>query len=68
MAAPNSEIVPGPESLSPESHGAGPPGGVTGGGAAGWSDRFEEGLHPAIERFNASIGFDIELLQQDLDG
>ncbi|MFZ9266246.1 MAG: lyase family protein, partial [Vulcanococcus sp.] len=33
-----------------------------------WSQRFEEGLHPAIERFNASIGFDINLLQQDLDG
>ncbi|NDG03526.1 MAG: argininosuccinate lyase, partial [Synechococcaceae bacterium WBB_34_004] len=33
-----------------------------------WSNRFEQGLHPAIERFNASIGFDIALLQQDLDG
>ncbi|MFM8974506.1 MAG: argininosuccinate lyase [Vulcanococcus sp.] len=33
-----------------------------------WSQRFEQGLHPAIERFNASIGFDITLLQQDLDG
>ncbi len=33
-----------------------------------WSDRFEEGLNPEIERFNASIGFDIELLQEDLDG
>ena len=33
-----------------------------------WSARFEQGLHPAIERFNASIGFDIHLLQQDLDG
>ena len=42
--------------------------GVTGGSAAGWSDRFDQGLHPAIERFNASIGFDIALLQQDLDG
>ena len=42
--------------------------GVTGGSAAGWSDRFEQGLHPAIERFNASIGFDITLLQEDLDG
>ena len=42
--------------------------GVTGGAGAGWSDRFEQGLHPAIERFNASIGFDIELLQQDLQG
>jgi argininosuccinate lyase len=42
--------------------------GVTGGSGLGWSDRFEEGLHPSIERFNASIGFDITLLQQDLDG
>ena len=25
-------------------------------------------MHPSIERFNASIGFDITLLQQDLDG
>lgn len=33
-----------------------------------WSDRFEQGLHPAIERFNASIGFDIALLQEDLEG
>ena len=33
-----------------------------------WSDRFDQGLHPAIERFNASIGFDLELLEQDLDG
>ncbi len=33
-----------------------------------WSDRFEQGLNPAIERFNASIGFDINLLQEDLDG
>ena len=43
-------------------------GGVTGGGSATWSDRFDQGLHPAIERFNASIGFDITLLQEDLDG
>ena len=42
--------------------------GVTGGSGSGWSDRFEEGLHPSNERFNASIGFDITLLQQDLDG
>ena len=71
MAAPNSETVPGPDSLAGgASYGAitGASSGVTGGGATGWSDRFEEGLHPAIERFNASIGFDIELLQQDLDG
>ncbi|MFN7228331.1 MAG: argininosuccinate lyase [Synechococcaceae cyanobacterium] len=33
-----------------------------------WSDRFEQGLHPAIERFNASIGFDLALLADDLDG
>lgn len=33
-----------------------------------WSDRFEQRLNPAIERFNASIGFDIALLQEDLDG
>ena len=43
-------------------------GGVTGGDSATWSDRFEQGLHPAIERFNSSIGFDITLLQEDLDG
>ena len=36
--------------------------------ASTWSQRFEQGLHPSIERFNASIGFDIALLQQDLDG
>lgn len=36
--------------------------------ASTWSERFEQGLHPAIERFNASIGFDIALLQEDLDG
>ena len=33
-----------------------------------WSQRFEQGLNPFIERFNASIGFDIQLLQEDLDG
>jgi argininosuccinate lyase len=33
-----------------------------------WSDRFEGSLHPAIARFNASIGFDIELLEYDLTG
>lgn len=33
-----------------------------------WSDRFESSLHPAIARFNASIGFDIELLEYDLTG
>ena len=43
-------------------------GGVTGGAAGAWSDRFEQGLHPFIEGFNASIGFDLTLLQEDLDG
>lgn len=33
-----------------------------------WSDRFESSLNPAIARFNASIGFDIELLEYDLSG
>jgi argininosuccinate lyase len=57
MAAPSSPV--------PDS---GVASGVTGGEATGWSNRFERGLHPAIERFNASIGFDIALLQEDLDG
>lgn len=33
-----------------------------------WSQRFETALHPAIARFNASIGFDIELIEYDLTG
>ncbi len=33
-----------------------------------WSDRFERTLHPAIARFNASIGFDIELIEFDISG
>jgi argininosuccinate lyase len=33
-----------------------------------WSDRFEGSLHPAIAIFNASIGFDIELIEYDLTG
>jgi argininosuccinate lyase len=33
-----------------------------------WSQRFEGALHPAIARFNASIGFDIELIEYDLTG
>ncbi len=33
-----------------------------------WSDRFETALHPAIASFNASIGFDIELIEYDLSG
>ncbi len=32
-----------------------------------WSSRFDEGLNPFIEKFNASIEFDISLLQEDLD-
>ncbi|WP_017306995.1 argininosuccinate lyase [Spirulina subsalsa] len=33
-----------------------------------WSDRFESALHPAIARFNASIGFDIQLIEYDITG
>jgi argininosuccinate lyase len=33
-----------------------------------WSDRFESSLHPAIAVFNASIGFDIELIEYDITG
>lgn len=33
-----------------------------------WSDRFESALHPAIAIFNASISFDIELIEYDLTG
>ena len=33
-----------------------------------WSQRFETALHPAIALFNASIGFDIELIEYDLTG
>ncbi len=33
-----------------------------------WSERFEMALHPAIAAFNASIGFDIELIEYDLTG
>ena len=33
-----------------------------------WSDRFETALHPAIAVFNASIGFDIELIEYDITG
>ena len=33
-----------------------------------WSDRFDKGLNPFIEEFNASIEFDICLLEEDLDG
>jgi argininosuccinate lyase len=33
-----------------------------------WSKRFDGTLHPAIVEFNASIGFDIQLIEYDLDG
>ena len=33
-----------------------------------WSQRFETALHPAIARFNASIGFDIALIEYDITG
>lgn len=33
-----------------------------------WSQRFESALHPAIANFNASISFDIELIEYDISG
>jgi argininosuccinate lyase len=33
-----------------------------------WSQRFETALHPAIAQFNASISFDIELVEYDITG
>lgn len=33
-----------------------------------WSDRFESALHPLIVEFNASINFDIELIEYDITG
>ncbi len=33
-----------------------------------WSQRFEGSLHPAIALFNASIGFDIALIEYDITG
>jgi argininosuccinate lyase len=33
-----------------------------------WSQRFESALHPAIALFNASIGFDIALIEYDITG
>ena len=33
-----------------------------------WSDRFEGTLHPAIAKFNASISFDLELIEYDIAG
>jgi argininosuccinate lyase len=36
--------------------------------SAQWSQRFEGTLHPTIEAFNASIGFDIALIEYDITG
>ncbi|NEQ31848.1 MAG: argininosuccinate lyase [Leptolyngbya sp. SIO4C5] len=33
-----------------------------------WSQRFESALHPEIAEFNASIGFDINLIEYDIAG
>jgi argininosuccinate lyase len=33
-----------------------------------WSDRFETALHPVIAIFNASIGFDMALIEYDITG
>lgn len=33
-----------------------------------WSQRFESALHPTIDQFNASISFDIQLLEYDITG
>lgn len=33
-----------------------------------WSQRFESALHPAIAHFNASINFDIQLIEYDITG
>jgi argininosuccinate lyase len=33
-----------------------------------WSQRFESALHPLIAQFNASIGFDIALIEYDITG
>ncbi|MEO1131813.1 MAG: argininosuccinate lyase [Cyanobacteria bacterium J06639_1] len=37
-------------------------------GSQPWSQRFDGSLHPVIATFNASIGFDIRLLEFDLTG
>lgn len=36
--------------------------------ASPWSQRFESALHPLVAQFNASIGFDIELIEYDITG
>jgi argininosuccinate lyase len=37
-------------------------------GSQPWSQRFESALHPAIAQFNASISFDLALIEYDLTG
>jgi argininosuccinate lyase len=39
-----------------------------GAGQQPWSQRFESALHPIVAEFNASIGFDIALIEYDLTG
>jgi argininosuccinate lyase len=41
---------------------------MTSNSASTWSQRFESALHPAIARFNASIHFDIQLIEYDITG
>ena len=60
--APSLELAPRPTRLAPH------PGHQVPEEQPRWSQRFEGALHPFIARFNASIGFDLTLLQQDLDG
>ncbi len=36
--------------------------------ASVWSQRFDSALHPAIAQFNASISFDIALIEYDITG
>jgi len=67
-ATPSAEDVGRSEGAHQGGLAPGSGGSVTGSGGTGWSARFEEGLHPFIERFNASIGFDRVLLKHDLIG
>jgi argininosuccinate lyase len=45
-----------------------PPSSSQGAGQQPWSQRFESALHPIVAEFNASIGFDIALIEYDLTG
>jgi argininosuccinate lyase len=51
-----------------QSPGSAPPESDAAGSNKTWSQRFESALHPAIARFNASIGFDIALIEYDITG